>query len=223
MTSASPALSPGGPPPYPGAFDRHDRVFPIILISTAKSSSRSLGISATPFFHRRYGVRPGLGADGAAPSALPIAWAMCSRADPTGPRCTSSIGVPGRRDDVLGREALEHGEVQFALDARLEVHVGHEADEVELKPGVADLFEQDAGRGFFEHVGVGAGARPRSISAARTGSAVRGTLTGAMTRPVRSLRTRFLTTPEIRFEFGTITVERSKVSISVARTLMRRT
>ena len=29
--------------------------------------------------------------------------------------------------------------------------------------------------------------------------------------------------PEMRFEFGTITVERSNVSISVARTLMRRT
>ncbi len=34
---------------------------------------------------------------------------------------------------------------------------------------------------------------------------------------------RFFTTPEIRFEFGTITAERSKVWISVERTLMRRT
>ena len=42
-----------------------------------------------------------------------------------------------------------------------------------------------------------------------------------MTRPVRSPRTRFLTTPEIRFEFGTITAERSKVWISVERTEMR--
>ena len=31
------------------------------------------------------------------------------------------------------------------------------------------------------------------------------------TRPIRSLRTRLRTMPEMRFEFGTITVERSKV------------
>ena len=43
------------------------------------------------------------------------------------------------------------------------------------------------------------------------------------TRPVRSPRTRFLTMPEIRFEFGTITAERSKVWISVERTEIRRT
>ena len=48
-------------------------------------------------------------------------------------------------------------------------------------------------------------------SAARTGSLSRRTLTVRVTRPERSPRTRFFTTPEIRFELGTITAERSKV------------
>ena len=43
------------------------------------------------------------------------------------------------------------------------------------------------------------------------------------TRPVRSVRTRLRTTPETRFEFGTMTLARSKVAISVERTLMRLT
>ena len=44
-----------------------------------------------------------------------------------------------------------------------------------------------------------------------------------MTRPERSRSTMFLTLPVISVEFGMITVARSKVSISVERTLMRRT
>ena len=61
------------------------------------------------------------------------------------------------------------------------------------------------------------------ISATWSGSEARGTGIETITRPTRSLRTRLRTMPEIRFEFGTMIVERSKVWISVERTLMRRT
>ena len=58
-------------------------------------------------------------------------------------------------------------------------------------------------------------------SAAFTGSWLRSTLTTIDSRPVRSPRTRFFTMPEMRFEFGTMTAERSKVWISVERTEIR--
>ena len=44
-----------------------------------------------------------------------------------------------------------------------------------------------------------------------------------MMRPIRSVWTQFLTTLVTRFEFGTISVARSNVSISVARALILRT
>ena len=58
----------------------------------------------------------------------------------------------------------------------------------------------------------------RTLSASAAAASVR----GITTRPDRSLRTRLVTTPETRFEFGMMTWARSKVSISLERTLMRR-
>ena len=53
------------------------------------------------------------------------------------------------------------------------------------------------------------------------GSQPYSTLTETTERPRRSAWVRFFTTSEIRLEFGTMTVARSNVSISVERTLIR--
>ncbi len=68
-------------------------------------------------------------------------------------------------------------------------------------------------------------SRAMSISVSRTfsGSAEECTVTSIDSRPTLSARIRFFTTPETRFEFGTMTAARSKVSISVERTLILRT
>ena len=163
-------------------------------------------------------VRPGL----SAPLPFPIAWTMCSRAAPTEPRCTSSVGVPGGA--MMCSAVRRWNKAKFnSLCTRAWKLTSATKQTRSNSNQASPIFLNSTRGGGSLSTSAWARAHSAMISAARTGSAVRGTLTGAMTRPVRSLRTRFLTTPEIRLEFGTITVERSKVSISVARTLMRRT
>ena len=65
-----------------------------------------------------------------------------------------------------------------------------------------------------------ASAISRSTASTLRLSALRGTLIGTISRPVRLKCVQLVTRPEIRSEFGTMTSDRSKVWIRVERTEM---
>ena len=114
-------------------------------------------------------------------------------------------------------------EVKVALNADAGFHVADEDTQFEVERAGGHSGKQDLrGRyGQDELICLGdRNQRPRELCPdRRTPRPSR----GITIRPVRSLRTRLVTTPVTRLEFGMMTWARSKVSISVARTLMRRT
>ena len=113
-------------------------------------------------------------------------------------------------------------EVQFGANPLGHQRVLDKADQLELHRPVAELAEQGQRRGDRQHrvlrLGGGDQQLPHLFGVALVGGVDATTM-----RATRSACIQFFTAPVIRVEFGTISVARSKVSISVARALMRRT
>ena len=126
----------------------------------------------------------------------------------------------GQRD-VLGAQPREDVEQQVAAHLARLARVRDEADTMNMRLPFSMLSSSTFGGGWRNTPGCAANAA-LMISTTRAGSLSSGSGTRKRTRPSAlasvTLRTLFVMSSEL----GTITVERSPIWISVARTLMRR-